>query len=181
MVSTIIAQEMYNRLFILLTTVFMFGVQQTNLRAFYKKLYGVIPNSQNDTLLWLGTASCVSLPLIGIFDEHLWPLPHGLSAIVFFLTFGLYSVKLGRALYAHRDKYPDDEQPSIQRLYTATHWITYSLGALLLSIIVYHSKSPTPFFEWSVVLYYVNFFSIASFDNPFYNTVHQPGEMTPLK
>ena len=70
MVSTIIAQEMYNRLFIFLTAVFMFGVQQTNLRAFYKKLYGVIPNSQNDNMFWLGTASCLSLPLIGIFDEH---------------------------------------------------------------------------------------------------------------
>ena len=45
MVSTIIAQEMYNRLFILLTTIFMFGVQQANLRAFYKRLYGVIPAS----------------------------------------------------------------------------------------------------------------------------------------
>jgi len=155
----------------------MFGVQQTNLRAFYKKLYGVIPNSQNDNMFWLGTASCISLPLIGIFDEHMWPIPHGISAVIFFISFGIYSVKLGRALYANTDKYSPSEEKSINKIFYATHYIMYSLGALLLSIIIYHSKSPTPFFEWFVVLYYVNFFSIASFENTFYNTVHEPAKL----
>jgi hypothetical membrane protein len=60
-------------------------------------------------MFWLGTASCVSLPLIGIFDEHMWPLPHGTSAVIFFACFGIYSVKLGNALYSNKNKYPAEE------------------------------------------------------------------------
>jgi hypothetical protein len=45
MISDVINQEMYNRIFILLTAIFMFGVQQVNIRAYFKKLYGIIPNS----------------------------------------------------------------------------------------------------------------------------------------
>jgi hypothetical membrane protein len=124
-------------------------------------------------------ASMVALPLIGIFDEHMWPTLHGISAVVFFLCFGIYAVKLGNAIYENRDKYPQEEQASIDRLKKSTHGIMLSLGAFLLSILIYHSRSPTPFFEWFVVLYFVNFFALASFDNPFYDSVHEPGQLIP--
>jgi hypothetical protein len=42
MISDVIVQEMYDRTFLLLTAIFMFGVQQVNLRAYYKQLYGKI-------------------------------------------------------------------------------------------------------------------------------------------
>ena len=80
-----------------------------------------------------------SHPLIGIFDEHTRLLPHGVSAVEFFISFGIYLVKLGCAIRTNREKYPKDEQISIQRLYKTTYWITYSQGAILLSIIIYHS------------------------------------------
>ena len=99
MVSTVIALKMYDRTFLILTTILMFGVQQVNIRAFYKKLYGLIPDSKNDKLFNLGMISCVALPLIGVFDEHQWPIPHGISAVFFFVCFGIYCVQLGRYLY----------------------------------------------------------------------------------
>ena len=34
----------------------------------------------------------------------------------------------------------------------------------------------TAILEWGTALYFVNFFSIASYANPFYDSVHQPKE-----
>lgn len=99
MVSTVIALHMYDRTFIILSTTMMFGVQQVNIRAFYKKLYGVVSDGYNDFLIVLGGVSCLALPLIGVFDEHQWGKIHGFCAVVFFSTFGIYCVLLGRALY----------------------------------------------------------------------------------
>lgn len=180
MVSDVIAQEMYNRTFILLTATLMFGVQQGNLRAFYKKLYGIISNCFNDFLLVLGILSMFALPLIGIFDEHMWPKYHGASAVVFFSCFGFYSFFLGRCLYQNKDKFPASEQDSINKLYKCT-WIL--LGLLLgfgLSIAIYGNSSvSTPLLEWAVVLYYVNFFALISNDNDFYDSIHQEGTLVP--
>ncbi len=100
---------MYNRLFILQTAVFMYAVHQQNVRAFYKKLSGIISNGRNDTMFWLGFASMISLPMVGIFDEHQWPLPHGTSAVIFFITFGIYSVMLANSLNEHRAQFPQAE------------------------------------------------------------------------
>ena len=104
MISTVIViTEMYDRIFLLLTTVLMFGVNQVNIRAFYKKLYGKISDRANDALLIWGLFSCLSLPMIGVFDEHKWKLPHGFFAVVFFLSFGVYAVILSKYLYNNRD------------------------------------------------------------------------------
>jgi hypothetical membrane protein len=177
MVSTVIALEMYDRVFILLTVILMFGIQQTNIRAFYKKLYGIIPDHENDNLMNIGLISCVALPLIGIFDEHKWPIPHGISAVTFFLLFGLYCIKLGRYLNQNKDKYPAKDQTGIKLAYYNSYGLIVALGALLLSIIIVHSHVPTPLIEWFVVLYFVNFFVIISMVNSFYDTVHQPGAL----
>jgi hypothetical protein len=36
---------------------------------------------------------------------------------------------------------------------------------------------PTPFFEWAVGIYYIMFFAIVSFDNPFYDSIHEEGDL----
>lgn len=179
MVSTVIALPLYDRAFIILTTILMFGVQQVNIRAFYKKLYGLIPDSTNDTMLNLGTASCVALPLIGVFDEHQWGTIHGICAVTFFGCFGIYCVMLAKHLTANKDKFNPSEAASIDKLKAGSTWITILLSGLLLSIAVYHSRGPTPIIEWMTVLYYANFFSIVSFVNNFYDSVHQDGTLVP--
>jgi hypothetical membrane protein len=98
MISDVIVQEMYNRTFILMTAVFMFGVQQVNIRAFYKQLYGKISNGRNDTLFYLGIVSMVGLPMVGIFDEHMWKTMHGISAGLFFGGFMIYARSLSIAM-----------------------------------------------------------------------------------
>jgi hypothetical protein len=95
MISDIILQEMYTRIFILMMAVFMYGIQQANLRAFYKKLYGKASDQVNDATLLFGLISTVIFPLIGIFDESQWMSIHGYLAGAFFISFLIYSILLG--------------------------------------------------------------------------------------
>lgn len=173
--DVIISNEMYNRIFILLTTILMFGVQQVNIRAFYKKLYGIIPAGKNDFLFDLGLASCVALPFVGIFDEIEWMPMHFLSAGIFFGCFGIYCVLLARYLYNNKERFPEREHASIDSMI----WHTWGLMAVLLTFVT----SPLlgyrawlcPVAEWATVLYYANFFAIAANTNGFYESIHEYG------
>lgn len=60
-----------------------------------------------------------------------------------------------------------------------TWGLLLTLVALLVSINFYTSHVPTPFIEWGAVLYFVNFFSIASFANAYYDSVHEDGTLIP--
>ena len=68
MMSEILAIKPYDRWFTFTATVYSFGVMQINMRAYFKKVYGLIPHKTNDRILYLGTASCVALPMVGVFD-----------------------------------------------------------------------------------------------------------------
>ncbi len=105
MISDIVVQEMYDRTFLLLTAVFMFGVQQVNLRAFYKQLYGKISNGRNDTMMYVGMISMVGLPMVGMFDEKAWVTLHYISAAMFFGGFMIYSRLLSIAMYEVKDQF----------------------------------------------------------------------------
>lgn len=82
---------------------------QINMRAFFKKVYGYIPDSTNDRLLYIGGAACVALPMIGIFDEIDYRPIHYFFAGVFFICFTLYGVWMANAMYQHKDKFPQSE------------------------------------------------------------------------
>ena len=173
MVSYVIAlNSMYDRIFILLVTTLMYGVQQANIRAFYKKLHGVIPQANNNWLFCYGLLSVFSLPAIGLFDCHAWNKIHGASAVVFFGFFGLYAFKLAGYMAANKDKFPESEQASIASMKRASSTLFWILGCLGLSMLLFGSRVPTPFLEWACVLYYVNFFAIASATNEYYDSVH---------
>jgi hypothetical membrane protein len=178
MISDVICQEMYNRIFILLTAIFMFGIQQVNLRAFYKQLYGKISNGRNDTMLWFGIISTLALPLIGIFDEKLWTKVHGVVAVIFFGCFLIYSRLMGNALHETRSQFPPEEQPAIDSIYRNISGLLWTTIAFGISIAHFGSGGISAILEWATVFYFVNFFGIASFANPYYDAVHQPG--TPL-
>jgi len=174
MISTVIRQEMYDRIFILETSIFMFAVQTANLRAFYKKLYGVIGAAENDAMFYCGLVSCVALVLIGIFDEKMWSPQHNVIAMTFFLSFAGYAISLGRALYANRGSYPASEGKHIDKLYRDTFWLGGGLAVLLACLYCFKSDTPTPFIEWILVMWYLNFFSLTGLANDFYQTVHEP-------
>lgn len=82
---------------------------QVNMRAFFKKVYGIIPNKTNDRIFYTGLPALVALPSIGIFDEYNYRPIHYLCAGTFFVTFTLYGVWLSSAMYANRDKFPASE------------------------------------------------------------------------
>ena len=145
MISTVIRQEMYDRIFILETSIFMFAVQTANLRAFYKKLHGVIGARENDAMVYCGLVSCVALVLIGIFDEKMWSPQHNVIAMTFFLSFAAYAISLGRALYANRGSYPASEGKHIDKLYRDTFWLGGGLAVLLACLYCFKSDTPTPF------------------------------------
>jgi hypothetical membrane protein len=89
----------------ILVTCFVFGSQQVNIRAFYKALYGIASDKTNDILYCLGFLSCISLPLIGVFDEKDYKLEHGLSAIVFFLSCCAYIFWLARVMQKYKAQF----------------------------------------------------------------------------
>lgn len=180
MVSDVICQEMYNRVFILLTAIFMFGVQQANLRAFYKQLYGKVSNGRNDTMMYIGILSMCALPMVGIFDEHMGA-PHGIAAGIFFGGFMIYARLVGNAIYENRAQFPADEQDAISSIHKHITGLMLTTLAFGISIALRGSGGITAIFEWATVFYFVNFFSIASFANPYYDSVHQPGTLVPPK
>ena len=109
MISDIICLHFYDRIFMFLSTFFMLGVMQVNMRAYYKKVYGYISNSSNDSIFYTGIASCIALPMIGVFDEHDWKTAHYALAGVFFGCFGLYAIWISQSMYNNKDKFPEEE------------------------------------------------------------------------
>jgi len=91
MISSVICLPGYSRIISLLFMFFSYAVQQQNLRANYKKLYGKIDQSTNDFLFWTGVVSVVSLPAIAFFDEHILMAVHGVIAVFIFFSIGIYA------------------------------------------------------------------------------------------
>lgn len=150
----------------------MFGVQQSNIRAVYKMMYGIITEGENNVMFWFGVISMVALPMIGIFDESRWGTLHGISAGIFFIGFLIYGTLLAKHLYANKEKFPAEEQAAIATIHTSVNTMFYITISFFISLLLFGSKGLTAILEWATVLYFVNFFSIASFTNPFYDSVH---------
>ena len=89
MVSDVICIPGYDRMFVFLTTFYMMGVHQCNIRAFYKKLNGVSSTCTNDMLLVFGILTCIGLPAAALLDEHIMG-PHVAWAAIFFISNSFY-------------------------------------------------------------------------------------------
>ncbi len=165
---------MYNRTFLLLTAIFMFGVQQVNLRAFYKQLYGKISNGRNDTMMYIGMVSMVGLPMVGMFDEKMWVTLHGISAGMFFGGFMIYARILSVAMNEVKDQFDQPTQAAIKSMNSNVTGLILTTVAFGISLALRGSGGITAILEWATGIYFVNFFSIASYANPFYDSVHQP-------
>ena len=174
MVSNVIGLKMYDRWFLFLSSVLMFGANIANVRAFYKKLYGVVSNGKNDTLMVLGIVSSFSLPMIGVFDMYNWGKIHDVIAVSFFGCFGFYCNILANYLYENKNKYSAADQAPIATMKKSARTLMIMLVLLGLSAVLH---GPTPLFEWVLVIYYVNFFAIASYANAFYDSIHEEGTL----
>ena len=106
MVSDVICLPFFDRIWCIMTTFFCFTVMQVNIRAFYKRLHGVISVSMNNWMVSFGVALCVSFPLIGFFDEHNYAPLHFTLAGIFFTSTCVYGKMLGDIFFEHRNKFP---------------------------------------------------------------------------
>ena len=183
MISDVINQEMYTRVFILMMTVFMFGVNLANVRAFFKKVYDAQGGATllNDITLGLGLVSSGCLPLIGVFDESKWSQVHGFFAGVYFLTFMAYGFLVGYQLNACRDKIPQSEQADVTRTYYHGWGLVIATFMFLGHMAIYHKCGPTAILEWVCVIYQINFFAVAAQENQFYDSVYAPTTVTNKK
>jgi amino acid transporter len=125
-------------------------------------------------MFWWGLTSLIALPFVGIFDESRWGALHGISAGIFFVGFMMYCWSLGDYMYKNRDKFPAEEQPAIQQTKNAVTTMLLITCGFGLAALLHGSKGITAIMEWATVLYFVNFFSIACYANPFYDCIHLP-------
>ena len=65
-------------------------------------------------------------------------------------------------------------------MYSNVTNLTLVTVGFLISMAIHGSKGISAILEWGTALYFVNFFSIASFANPFYDSVHEPGKLVRL-
>lgn len=158
MISDVINQEMYTRIFILLTVIFMFSVQQANVRAYYKQLYGKIDDSRNSSIMTWGIVAMLALPLIGIFDEDRWTSVHGICAGIFFGCFMIYGRQLSVALNEVKSQFDENTQKAIDTMYTHVTGIIVTTVLFGVSFAYKGHGGITAIFEWVAVLYYLNFF-----------------------
>ena len=171
MVSDVINQEMYTRMFILMTAMFMFSVQQVNVRANYLMLNGKIDESRNRTIMYMGIVSMLALPLIGIFDESMWTSVHGICAGIFFGFFMLYGRQLSVALEEVKGQFDEQTQVAIGKMYKHVTGVIVTTVLFGVSFYLKGHGGITAIFEWAAVLYYLNFFQIVSLANPYYESV----------
>ena len=69
-------------------------------------MYGIVSTGSNDTMMIFGVVACVSLPLIGLFDETFGGIHVGIAAVFFGAQF-LYQHWLTTELQNHKDKFPE--------------------------------------------------------------------------
>ncbi len=111
--DTLIFDEQANRIFLFITTCFMWGVHQANIRAFYRMMYNIISEKENDFLLVLGLLQCVSLPCCAIFDKNNLPILNKAAALVLFASAGSYMFILSYQMNKNLDKFPVNMQKAI--------------------------------------------------------------------
>jgi hypothetical protein len=173
MISSVICLPGYDRIVCFLFMFFSYSCQQVNIRANYKKLYGKIPNSTNDFLLYTGIVSVVSLPAIAFVDEHIAMPVHGVIAVIIFLSIGTYAYSIAQAMDQNRAKFDASMQSEIDLCKTVANMLILSLvGLALAAAIMGTGWFYTPVMEWVTTYFYLNYFAILAFSNNYYSSVH---------
>lgn len=181
MISAIICDHPYDRIFCILTCIFAYTVQQTNARAFYKRMNGIIDPFTNDLLLILALISCISLPLIGFFDEHQFKLIHGIVSIAFFISTGVYAILMAEQMNKHKISFPGLENEISRLLALKSTIISLVIVCAISALFGFYKGLLVPICEWSIVLVYINYFSLLSFASPYYDSVHPYGKLISKK
>lgn len=178
MVSTIIRIHPYDRAICLMFCFFALAVQQVNVRANFKRLYGVIDVSTNDYLFILGLIGVVSLPMAGYFDENEYKTLHVTLGSGFLGSSALYAIMLSSALSKHMDKLTPDAQRAAVRLGHLSTMLSVGGASFLTSYAIFGVDYwTTPALEWGLMFTVLNYFGLMTFTNCYYASVHPYGKL----
>lgn len=166
MISDVIADSVFDRLFILLNTAYFFGVHQVNVRALHARFHGIISPKTNTVLLFAGLASSFSLPLIGMFDNRSFLISHFFFAGVFFTSAAFYLSYTALLMHRHkaalsgRHWRKSEDALRIERKIDFNFWYSHlctsTVSGTAVCLIVYGDKhSLTALFEWVCVFAYM--------------------------
>jgi hypothetical protein len=103
MISDVIADPIFDRVFILLNTAYFVGIHQVNVRSIYSRFHGVISDKYNDRLFYVGLVSSFSLPMIGVFDNRKFVIIHKAFALIFFTSSAFYLSMIAYLKNKHRE------------------------------------------------------------------------------
>ena len=171
MVSDVICLPFFDRIWCILTTFFSLTVHQTNIRAFYSRLYGIAKPAMNEALLWIGFITCISFPLVGYFDEHNFPVVHVVVSTTFFVSTTIYGNLLSYTANKHKSQFKTDNC-----WISVVYWVGWFMIAMLLMFgISLIFDWWVPVWEWALGLSFTNFHTFIAFKNPYYDSV------TPIK
>jgi Frag1/DRAM/Sfk1 family len=107
MISDVIKDHMFDRVFLLLNTGYFLGIHQVNVRSLYSRFHGIITKRLNDALIVAGMISCFSLPMIGVFDNRDYVPIHNACAATFFASSAFYLSTMAYQMSKHKDKLLD--------------------------------------------------------------------------
>jgi hypothetical protein len=102
MISDVIADPIFDRVFILLNTAYFVGIHQVNVRSLYSRFHGIISDKYNDRLFYVGLVSSFSLPMIGVFDNRKFVIIHKGFAFIFFTSSAFYLSMIAYLKNKHR-------------------------------------------------------------------------------
>jgi hypothetical protein len=168
MVSDVICLPFFDRIWCIITTFFSYTVTQTNIRAFYKRFHGIIPESDNNTIMFFGWGIVFSFPLIGFFDEHNYAPIHFTLAAIFFSSATIYLYKLGNRFYEHQDKFPYLSSWVIGFIHLQGRIVLFFCVVFFISFLF---EFYIPLWEWIVGVSFINIFTFSAFINPYYECV----------
>ena len=104
MISDVIADPIFDRVFILLNTAYFIGIHQVNVRSLYSRFHGIISDRQNNRLFYVGLVSSFSLPMIGVFDNRRFVIIHKGFALIFFSSSAFYLSMIAYLKNKHREE-----------------------------------------------------------------------------
>lgn len=171
MISDVIRDPMFDRVFLLLNTGYFIGIHQVNVRSLYSRFRGIISMKKNNILLIAGLISSFSLPLIGVFDNRNHQPIHYLCAATFFISSAYYLSMKAYLMHKHKDELldqlhfsdPHSEVESMHKWnarivfnYHYSHVCTLVVLALFIDIGIFGSGlGITSILEWSCVFLYM--------------------------
>ena len=160
MISDVIADTVFDRIFILMNTAYFVGVHQVSVRSLHARFHNVISRKLNTSLLMSGLASSFSLPLIGMFDNRYFIWTHYAFALIFFLSSGWYLSHVAYIMKAHKGRLMIQNDPRISAKidfnYRFSVLCSMSITGFILSVITFGDHSlPAGLFEWACVFLYM--------------------------